>query len=249
MITVIIPTLNAENELGKCLAALVPAAVEGSVRQVVISDGGSADRTREMADDAGADVLEGLSGRGLQLQKGATAARSPWLLFLHADTVLEAGWQDEASRFIEAVDLGERPPSAAAFRFRLADRGIMPRFIEAGVGFRSRNFGLPFGDQGLLISRRLYDEIGGYRPLPLMEDLDIVRRLGPRRIAILETNALTSAARYRRDGYFSRIARNQACLAMYAAGMPIEKIARFYDRNAAAPTAADKDALPEKSCG
>ena len=102
--------------------------------------------------------------------------------------------------------------------------------------------GAPYGDQGLLISRKLFDEIGGYRPMAIMEDLDIVRRLGWSRLAVLRSRAITSAARYRKDGYFKRIARNQLCLAMYMLGVPVTRIARFYEgvsvsddeRNAAA---------------
>ena len=89
---------------------------------------------------------------------------------------------------------------------------------------------LPYGDQGLLIPRRLYDAIGGYKPLPLMEDVDLVRRLGRKRTVILRTAALTSAARYKRDGYGRRIIRNLTCLSLYYMRVPVPVIARLYDR-------------------
>jgi hypothetical protein len=98
------------------------------------------------------------------------------------------------------------------------------------VAVRCTLFKLPYGDQGLLIPARLFREIGGYKPLPLMEDVDIVRRLGRRRIVMLRSRAITSAARYRRDGYGRRIARNLSCLGLYLLGTPVEKISRFYER-------------------
>ena len=154
-------------------------------------------------------------GRGRQLQAGAEAARFPWLLFLHADTVLDPGWEREVATFIERVDIGQRPVAAAAFRFALDDMGFLPRMIEVGVALRCTLFRLPYGDQGLLIPRRLYDQIGGFKPMPLMEDVDIVRRLGRSRTLILRTQAVTSAIRYKRDGYIPRAARNLACLGLY----------------------------------
>jgi hypothetical protein len=91
-----------------------------------------------------------------------------------------------------------------------------------------RLLALPYGDQGLLISRALYDQIGGYRPLPLMEDVDLVRRLGRRRLAVLPADAVTSAARWRRDGWARRSARNLACLALHRLGMSEERVRKLY---------------------
>ena len=88
--------------------------------------------------------------------------------------------------------------------------------------------GLPYGDQGLLVSRRLYNEAGGYRPLPLMEDVDLVRRIGRRRLAMLGADAFTSGERWRRDGWLRRSARNLLCLTLFRFGMPAERLARLY---------------------
>jgi rSAM/selenodomain-associated transferase 2 len=202
--------------------------VEGVVREVVIVDGGSTDRTLHIADAAGAAIVKASAGRGGQLIAGAKTARFPWLLFLHADTLLEPTWSREAAQFIERQDGGQHPIGAAAFRFALDDQGTRPRLVEAGVGLRATLLKLPYGDQGLLIPRALYDEIGGYRALPLMEDVDIIRRLGRRRVTILRTAAVTSASRYRRDGYVTRIARNVSCLVLYSAGVPMRIIKRIY---------------------
>lgn len=228
MISVVIPTLNAESGLAPTLAALVPAAVEGVVREVIIVDGGSSDRTREIADGAGAVLLTANGGRGAQLAAGAAAARGRWILFLHADTVLEAGWESEARAFIERTDAGKRPESAAAFRFALDDAGLMPRVLERMVSTRCALLRLPYGDQGLLIPRPLYDKLGGYRPYPLMEDVDIVRRLGRRRTTMLRSRAVTSAVRYRRDGYLRRSTRNLLCLALFYLRVSPATIKHFY---------------------
>ena len=237
MISVIIPTLNAERHLAATLSALVAPAVDGLVREVIVVDGGSHDRTRDIADFAGADIVVAAPGRGGQLAQGANRARFPWLLFLHADTVLQDGWDRDAVSFMRSVDLGERPRAAGAFRFRLDDKGFAPRILESIVHGRCSLLGLPYGDQGLLISRSLFDEIGGYRDLPIMEDIDIVRRLGRKRLALLDAAATTSADRYRHDGYVSRAVRNQLCLALYGMGLPISTIARIYGKPKAAPVA------------
>lgn len=230
MISVIIPTFNAASTLPETLSALIPAAVEGLVREVIVSDGGSTDQTERIADAAGVEFLKSPAGRGQQLAAGAAHARFPWLLFLHADTVLKEGWIRESALFMRAVDEGKRPSSAAAFRFKLDDTGSKPRTLEALVRVRCALLRLPYGDQGLLVPRALYNDVGGYRALSIMEDVDLVRRLGRSRIAMLETPAVTSAERYQRDGYLARTLRNQSCLIAYFAGIPVERIARRYAR-------------------
>jgi len=228
MISVVIPTLNAAAYLPDTLSALIPATVDGLVREVVVVDAGSTDSTREIADAAGAEVVSSSPCRGGQLIAGAARAKHPWLLFLHADTVLDAGWAREAAHFMERVDSGRAMPSAAAFRFALDDEGLAPRCLEGLVGFRCALLRLPYGDQGLLIPRALYDQVGGYRDLPVMEDLDLVRRLGSRAVKMLRARAVTSAQRYRREGYFRRAFKNQMCLVLYALNVPAARISQFY---------------------
>lgn len=228
MISVVIPTLNAEGGLAACLTALVPAAVDGMVREVIIVDAGSSDRTLKIIEQSGAELLRSGPGRGEQLAAGAAQATSPWLLFLHAETILEPGWEREVSALIERIDSGRRRPAAAAFRFALDDDGFRPRLIEAGVALRCALFRLPQGDQGLLISRQLYNQVGGYGRLPLMEDLDLVRRIGRRRIALMRTRAVSSAVSYQQDGYAWRSVRNASCLMLYMLRVPTRIIARLY---------------------
>jgi rSAM/selenodomain-associated transferase 2 len=228
MISVIIPTLNAEALLAQTLSALVPAAVDGLVREVIVVDGGSSDATGAIAGQAGATFVARSGGRGYQLMAGAHRARFPWLLFLHADTVLEAGWEREAAAFMQAIDTGKQPPAAAAFRFALDDAGLRPRLMERLVALRCALLRLPYGDQGLLIGKPLYDEVGGYGSHPLMEDVDLVLRLGRRRLAMLRSRAVTSAVRYRRDGYVRRSMRNLFCLILFFLRVPTTVIRRVY---------------------
>ena len=228
MISVIIPTLDAADGLPETLAALVPGVVAGLIREVVIVDGGSGDQTIAIAEATGARVVTSTPGRGQQLKTGAEAASASWLLFLHADTCLAAGWEGEVAAFMERVETGKRTPGAAVFRFALDDLGTLPRLTEWGVALRCAVFRLPYGDQALLIPRQLYNDIGGFKPMPLLEDVDINRRLGRRRIAMLRTAAVTSAERYRRDGYVRRIARNWLCLTLYYCRVPVRHITRLY---------------------
>jgi rSAM/selenodomain-associated transferase 2 len=223
MISVVIPALNAERRLGRTLHSLLQAAVDGLVSEVIVTDGGSQASPPRIAEEWGARIVSSRKGRGVQLAAGAAEARKPWLLFLHADTRLAPGWEDEAERFMRRND-----GCAAAFRFRLADEGLKPRLIERAVALRCALFGLPYGDQGLLIRRTLYEKLGGFRPLPIMEDVDLLRRLGRRRLRLMRAHAITSAERYRKDGYFRRALRNLGCLALFYSGVSPARIERLY---------------------
>ncbi|HEY8246921.1 MAG TPA: glycosyltransferase [Hyphomicrobium sp.] len=216
MISVVIPTLNAETTLPATLTALVPAALDGLVREVIVVDGGSKDCTREIADQSGAELIAAPSNRGAQMRAGANAARHAWLLFLNADTILDAGWEREAAHFMERVDSGRSRHAAAAFRFALDDDGFAPRALEGLVRLRCATLRLPYGEQGLLIARSAYDKAGGHRAVPLMEDVDLVRRIGLRRVKLLRSRAVSDAARYRRDGYLRCALGNQAHRIRYA---------------------------------
>lgn len=221
-LAVLIPTLNAARGLGGTLAALA-----GQVREVVVADGGSTDTTREIAEAAGARVIDAPRGRGSQLAAGARAVTAPWMLVMHADTIPGPGWLQAAEAFLADPASQSR---AGYFRFALDDAAPQARRLERAVAWRCRALGLPYGDQGLLLSRGFHDAIGGYRPIPVMEDVDLVRRIGQRRLVALDAPFVTSAARWRREGWYWRSARNLACLALWFAGLPPERIARLYAR-------------------
>jgi rSAM/selenodomain-associated transferase 2 len=219
-LTIVVPTLNAAAELPDSLAALGPLA---GFAEIVVVDGGSSDRSCDVARAAGARVLTAPCGRGNQLRAGAAVASGTWLLFLHADTRLGPGWREVVQAHMRA-----RPGSAAYFELALDDAARAARRIEFLVRWRCRLLALPYGDQGLLIRRETYEALGGFAEIPLMEDVDLVRRLGRRRLYRLPAVALTSARRYRRDGWWARPLRNLALLALWRLGVKPATLARLY---------------------
>jgi rSAM/selenodomain-associated transferase 2 len=212
-LSVIIPALNAARFLPAALAAIDGAA------EVIVVDGGSGDGTAGVATAAGARVVSASRGRGSQIAAGISVASHPWLLLLHADTQLALGWRDIVH---------DDPGRAGYFRFALDSPDPRARRLERLVGWRCRMLGLPYGDQGLLIHRDLLARVGGIRALPLMEDVDLVRRLGRRRLVALSADAVTSAAKWERQGYLRRSARNLLCLSLWFAGVPPRLIQRIY---------------------
>lgn len=218
-VSVIIPTLNAVRHLSGAITAC------SGVREILVVDGGSRDGTADVARTMGARLVHADAGRGIQMHAGAVRSEGEWLLFLHADTVLTGNWQKEVERFItDPANLSQ----AATFRFGLDDPSAEARRLERRVAWRTRHLGLPYGDQGLLIHRDFYHALGGFRAWPLMEDVDLARRIGRRRLTILESVARTSAERWHRDGWRRRSFRNLTCLALYLLGMPPRLIARLY---------------------
>jgi rSAM/selenodomain-associated transferase 2 len=225
MLAVVIPTLDAAADLPACLDGVAPALSRGLVDDVMVVDGGSVDATCEISRRRCVRVVTAARGRGLQLRAGAGATLSPWLLFLHADTVLEPGWHDPVQAFIADPANAAR---AAVFRFALDDGSGSARRLAAMVNWRTRVLALPYGDQGLLISRAFYDALGGHAPIPLMEDVDIIWRIGRHRLVCLDAVATTSARRYRQDGWWRRSARNLLCLSLYSAGVAPRHIEKIY---------------------
>ncbi len=221
MLSAIIPTLNAAASLPASLGSLA----EGNPGEIIVSDGGSSDGTTDVAAAAGCRVVAGPRGRGAQLKAGADAARGDWLLFLHADTCLEAGWAATVRSFCAEPANARR---AGYFRFALADTAPAARRLESIVAWRCATWGLPYGDQGLLIHAAAYRALGGFAAVPLMEDVELVRRIGRANLVALPPRAVTSAARYRRGGYWLRPLRNLLCLGLYFAGVAPARLIRLY---------------------
>lgn len=225
-ISVVIPALDEEGRVGDAVRSVRDDA------EVIVVDGGSTDGTPAEAAAAGATVMTSERGRGAQLAAGARAARGEWLVFLHADTRLEDGWA-RALRSLPGDVVG------GAFRFALDPPRIRYRWLEAGVALRCRLFRLPYGDQGLFARREAYFAIGGFRPLPLMEDVDLARRLaraGP--LAFPAVRAFTSARRFERRGMLATSLRNLWLLALYFAGRAPSHLARLYGRELDRPERA-----------
>jgi hypothetical protein len=168
----------------------------------------------------GARIVTAERGRGTQIAAGIAVAAHKWLLLLHADTCLSPGWR--AAAHCSATQAGY-------FRFALDSADHRARRLERMVAWRSRALGLPYGDQGLLIHRDLLRAVGGMRPLPLMEDVDLARRLGRSRLVPLAADAVTSAVRWETDGYLRRSSRNLLCLSLWLAGVPPRLIRHIYE--------------------
>jgi glycosyltransferase involved in cell wall biosynthesis len=187
MISVVVPTHNSQAALTRCFNSLIGATMHGVVKEVILADGGSNDDTLAMADAAGCHVVQAGKTRASQLAAGAKAARSDWILFLHPETALDPGWEVEAEAFISRVTIEHQ--RAAAFRFGLDEFDARARRAEALTALRCWLFRLPYGDQGLLIPKRLYNKLGGYHDAA-MEDVDLVRRIGGRHLVMLRARAV-----------------------------------------------------------
>jgi len=220
-LSVIIPCLDAATTLGPVLESVQGAPVS----EILVIDGGSTDTSRAVAADHGAGVITTARGRGQQMHQGAAAAAGPWLLFLHADTRLAPEWRQAARAF---MDDPASPARAGAFRLRLDSDRRAARRVERLVTWRCRVLSLPWGDQGLLIHADLLATIGGYPDMPLMEDVTLVRRIGRSRLTMLAADAVTSAVRYERDGWWARPLRNTMLLSLHFLGVPPRILLRLY---------------------
>ena len=220
-ISILIPTLNAERTLAACLTSLMEGLGEGLIRELIVTDGGSTDATLAIAEEAGAVVVTGPASRGGQLRRGAEVARGRWLLVLHADTELEPGWAPIVAEYLE------QDKGPAHFRLKFRARGLMPAWVAGWANLRSSLFGLPYGDQGLLVPVREYTRAGGFPDQPLMEDVALVRALGSP-LTCLPVVAVTGAERYERGGWLRRGTRNIWTLGRYLAGTDPEILARSY---------------------
>ncbi len=187
MISVVIPTLNAQHHLPRCFDSLIGATVRGLVKEVIVADGGSGDDTKLIADAAGCHIAHAGKSRAEQFRAGAEMARGDWLLFLLPQTALEAGWESEVESFMARVTFEQ--PRAATFRFALDDFEPKARRREMAAALRAHLFALPGAKQGLLIPRRLYQKLGGHR-VGAMEDADLARRIGRGRLVPLRARAI-----------------------------------------------------------
>lgn len=220
-LSIVIPTLNAEATLPAVLMSLMEGVEAGLARELIITDGGSSDATQVIADEVGAHWITGAPGRGGQLARGVAAAGGDWLLVLHADSVPGPGW-------VEAVERAMARGGPGYFRLRFAAKGIAPRLVAGWANLRSGLFGMPFGDQGLLLRRAEYDAAGGYPDQPLMEDIALVRAL-PRARAMdawIETGWERYAGRWMAQG-----AGNLVRQIRYLAGADPARLARDYLRD------------------
>jgi rSAM/selenodomain-associated transferase 2/rSAM/selenodomain-associated transferase 1 len=219
-VSVIIPALNEEHQIAATIRAVGPSRCH----QLIVVDGGSSDATVQRAREAGVTVLASKPGRARQMNAGAARAEGGSLLFLHADTLLPPEWEEMVPRTLRVPGV-----AAGAFRFRIAGNFPGKSFIEWSTGIRSRWFQRPYGDQGLFLTRALFEEMGGFADLPIMEDYEFAGRLRRRgQIVTVGEAALTSGRRWETLGVLRTTLRNQWMLAGYHLGMSLQKLATRY---------------------
>ena len=217
----VIPTLNEAARLPRLLEDLASLSVP---IDVVVCDGGSMDRTIRLARSGGARVTRAPRGRAQQMNAGAREVQGDWLCFLHADV----RFGPDARRDLEAV-VADSTAEAAVWRLGIDAAGIWARVVEWGAAVRDRVAGLAYGDQGLLVRRRIFEDVGGFPDLPIMEDIAMIRTLG--RVAAvqrLRSSLRVSPRRWRREGPVLASLRNAALVSAYAAGVAPSRLARWY---------------------
>lgn len=222
-LSVIIPALNEEEGLPGLLEHLGRFAPH----EIIVADGGSTDRTPHIAAAAGARVITGHRGRARQMNAAAATATGEFLLFLHSDTVPPHDYPRIIARVLQ------KPGTAAgAFRFALGGNLRAAPLIERLVDVRCRLFSLPYGDQGLFLRRTVFRHLGGFAEWPVLEDLDLVRRLKSiGRVLTVPEPAVTSARRWETGGVIRTFLRHQLMLAAYHIGVPPERIANLRPRS------------------
>jgi len=223
-ISVIVPVLGEESVIGERIRR-IRAAEPGVAPEIVVVDGDPGESTLKALAEPDVLGLASPRGRAVQMNRGAQRASGEILLFLHADTDLPAGpftlirqALDDDSAVAGAFDLSIRSPRVA---FRL---------IERVASRRSRISRIPYGDQAIFLRRSYFREIGGYREIPLMEDVDLMRRIRRRgeRIVFLDARVSTSARRWEQEGILRCTLRNWTLVSLFLLGVPAERLVRFY---------------------
>ncbi len=231
-LSVVIPTLNEAAELPTTLAALHagarPAAARdapGDVIEVIVVDGGSRDATVTIARNSGAIVIEASRGRGVQLAAGGRLARGDVIVFCHADCRLPAGWPAA----VRAAFAGDPRVVGGAFPLAIAGGRRSLALVAAMANLRSRVTRYPYGDQALFVRADAYRAVGGFAPLPLMEDIDLCRRLRRvGRLVQLDLPVTVSGRRWEREGWVHTTLRNWSLAALFYLGVEPARLKRWY---------------------
>lgn len=219
-VSIIIPALNE----GAIIFDVVRRAQATGPQEVIVADGGSQDATAALAESAGVKVLCTARGRASQQNAAARVAAGEILLFLHADTHLAADGVRQIERACADARVG-----CGAFRQSIDAPGFAYRLLERGNAWRAARRGLPYGDQGIFVRRALFDAVGGFPELKLMEDVFLMRQLRRRVWPVLLPGPLyVSARRWQRHGVVHQTLRNWSLLAAARAGVHPDRLARFY---------------------
>lgn len=194
--------------------------------EVIVVDGGSQDDTVPLAESFGLKVICTQPGRARQMNQGAAAATGDMLLFLHADTCLPDQWDQQVRETLARPGV-----VAGAFNLRINGSGVGLRLVEWGVGLRSHLFQMPYGDQAIFLPAPVFEQLGGFPELPIMEDFELMRRLRRKgQIAIADTFVQTSNRRWQKLGVWRTTLMNQLMIAGYFGGIEPEKLSQWYRR-------------------
>ncbi|MDZ7968976.1 MAG: TIGR04283 family arsenosugar biosynthesis glycosyltransferase [Nostoc sp. DedSLP03] len=221
-ISIIIPAINEAVNIKEAIATTQPST---SI-EVIVVDGGSNDSTVEIAQSLNVKVISSSSGRAVQMNAGAVAASGEILLFLHADTHLPTG-------FDEMIRTALQQPGivAGAFKLRIDASLLSLRWVEWGVNVRSHFYQMPYGDQAIFLTKEVFQKIGSFPELPIMEDFELMRRLKRiGRVVIIPTPVVTSARRWLQKGVLKTTLLNQIVIIAYLLGVSPERICSWYRR-------------------
>lgn len=218
-ISVVIPVMDEAAVIEKVLRELN----KDVTTETIVSDGGSNDATVAIAGRF-AKIVHSLPGRGTQMNSGAEAATGDIILFLHADTVLPDQWKEKV-----LSSMNDKAMVAGAFSLSIDSNRFSLRVIAAAANIRSRLSRTPYGDQGIFVRRAAFEKADGFKNIPIMEDVDLMRRLGKiGRIVILKDKVMASARRWEREGVVYTTFRNWLLLSLYYMGVAPEKLYKFY---------------------
>ena len=225
MISVIVPVLNEESGIRACLESLL---AWGDRLEIIVVDGGSQDATVEIVHSLPVGLVTALGGRGAQMNRGAAIAKGEILLFLHSDTQLPQTFITE----IEAV-LAQPQAIAGAFPLRIDDPRPSLRWIETFVQWRSQYLSLPYGDQAIFLKTSTFQQMGGYAPLPIMEDYELIQRLKKQgKIYLAQHPVITSSRRWRKLGVWRTTWINQLMLLGYHLKLDPQTLKQWYRQQA-----------------
>ena len=220
-ISIVIPTLNSQNTVRKTLASLFEGIEAGIVRELIVVDGGSTDETREIVEECGGKFISSAASRGYQLKKGVNLAKGDFIFALHSDSVLEPGWSEIVKKYFN---------KDAGYYCKLSFDIIHPlaSMTSTWANARSLIFNLPYGDQGLLIPRKLLMENGSYSPIPIMEDVELALRFKGK-LFCMPIVITTSSSKYRKNGWLRQGSKNIVRLLRFLLGADPNNLSDDYN--------------------
>jgi rSAM/selenodomain-associated transferase 2 len=224
--SIIIPVLDEQDYVRRCLDGLASQGFEQS-RETIVVDGDPDGSTVSLIRDSGATCLTGEPGRGRQMNAGAAVANGDILIFLHADTRLPPAALEKIDRVMATGRY-----AGGAFNLGIdSDRWIL-RYIAMRASMRSRQNRIPYGDQAIFVDRAYFVQLGGFTDMPIMEDVDLMRRIKKdgRRIHIFRDRVLASPRRWEAEGPIFTTLRNQFVVGLYYLGVSPKKLVRYYRR-------------------